>query len=79
MQRNALKLQQDRILRGRIPCVIHIKDRLTRKNSMSNNSDPTFLEVFDMVIKRRTMLKAQGNTEATIQKYSRCRAHLLNF
>jgi len=79
MQRNALNLQQDMMLRGRTPCVMHIKDRLTRKNSMSKNSDPTFLEVFDMVIKRKTLLKGQGNTEATIQKYSRCRTHLLNY
>jgi site-specific recombinase XerD len=79
MQRNALNLQQDMMLRGRTPCVMHIKDRLTRKNSMSNTSDPTFLEVFDIVIKRKKLLKGLGNTAATIQKYSRCRTHLVNY
>jgi integrase len=79
MRRNALNLQQDMLLRGRTPCVLHIKDRLTRSNSASVNSDPTFLEVFDKVIDKKTLLKGQGNTPATIQKYKRCRTHLVNF
>ena len=47
MRRNALNLQQDMMLRGRKPCVMHIKDRLSHTHSASVNSDPTFLEVFD--------------------------------
>ena len=79
MRRNALNLQQDMMLRGRTPCVMHIKDRLTRAHSTSVNSDPTFLEVFDKAIDRKTLLKGLGNTPATIQKYKRCRAHLVNY
>ena len=79
MRRNALNLQQDMMLRGRKPCVMHIKDRLTRAHSASVNSDPTFLEVFDKAIDRKTLLKGQGNTPATIQKYKRCRTHLVNY
>ena len=79
VRRNALNLQQDMMLRGRTPCVMHIKDRLTRAHSTSVNSDPTFLEVFDKAIDRKTLLKGLGNTPATIQKYKRCRAHLVNY
>jgi site-specific recombinase XerD len=79
MRRNALNLQQDMMLRGRTLCVMHIKDRLTRAHTTSVNSDPTFLEVFDKAIDRKTLLKGLGNTPATIQKYKRCRAHLVNY
>jgi site-specific recombinase XerD len=79
MRRNALNLQQDMMLRGRALCVMHIKDRLTRAHSTSVNSDPTFLEVFDKAIDRKSLLKGQGNSPATIQKYKRCRAHLVNY
>jgi site-specific recombinase XerD len=79
MRRNALNLQQDMMLRGRALCVMHIKDRLTRAHTTSVNSDPTFLEVFDKAIDRKTLLKGLGNKPATIQKYKRCRAHLVNY
>ena len=79
LRRNALNLHQDMLLKGRTIDVAHIKDRLTRSNSVSNNSDPTFLEVFDKVINKKTLLKGMGNSRATIQKYKRCRAHLVNY
>lgn len=79
MLRNAMNLQQDLLLKGRPLDVIYIKDRMTRTHSASTNSDPTFLEVFDKVIDKKTLLKGLGNTPATIQKYKRCRVHLVNF
>ncbi len=79
LRRNALNLHQDMLLKGRTIDVAHIKDRLTRSNSASTNSDPTFLEVFDKVINKKALLKGIGNSRATIQKYKRCRAHLVNY
>ena len=79
LRRNALNLHQDMLLKGRTVDVAYIKDRLTRTDSLSNNSDPTFLEVFDKVIDKKALLKGMGNSRATIQKYKRCRTHLVNY
>jgi site-specific recombinase XerD len=76
---NALNLQQDLILKGRQIDVHLIKEKISGNTSTKTNSDPTFLEIFEKIIKRKTIIGGNGNTAATIQKYKRCKCHLINF
>jgi hypothetical protein len=57
----------------------NIKEKISSMHKAVINSDPTFLEVFDKVIDKKTLLKGLGNTPASIQKYKRYRVQLVNF
>lgn len=78
-KRNVLNMQQEMLLKGRAIDVFYIKERLTKYDGATNNLDPLFLELFDMIISRKKAISGDGNKPATMQKYKRCRVHLSNF
>ena len=74
----ALTIYQSKIQQGLTPQLQEIREELTGKGS-SDIGHPMLTKLFLKIIDRKKVLSGENNSAATIQKYSRCLAHIKLF
>lgn len=76
-RQKAMEAYEQLVQRGMAYDVNIIRERVTGKNG--DSFEPTLFNLFSRIIDRKIKLAGRNNSKASIQKYRRCKGHLLKF